>query len=319
MNEDTGSLLKRVAEMIHSHLSADRIAVAKQRQADIFAGREPDYIPILFAGQVPESADLPDFDWARQWHDPAKSLYMQLKELVLPWTAGGSDAVPMVRADTGVINCMSIFGIKYDVPEHTKPVVTGYVDKDTLIDFKLPEDISALGVMPKMIEHMQHHIQALAELGLDRFVQVGHCDQQGPFDIAAMVRGHDIFTDMYDDPGFVHNLMQKCSSVYVAVTKLCCQVSGGSSNCGASGIWLEHGLARMCGDSDILVSQDLHAEFIRPYQESAFRACGQGGSTIAAASPDSKGPKDSTSTNRMPQSTLCSDSTSQPPVTGPKK
>jgi len=276
MAEDTNQLLQRIAELILARVSDDRIAVARRRVEDIFAGREPDYIPMLVAGTAPEKEGMPDFDWAEQWHDPAKSLYMQLKDLVLPRVAGKSDAVPTIRADTGVINCMSIFGAGYQIPAHTKPVVNRYVDKPALARFELPENISTLGVMPKMIEHMRHHQTALEQLGLSRFVKLGHCDQQGPFDIAAGVRGHDIFTDMYDDPDFVHNLMQKCTAVYIAVTKLCRQISGQPSNCGASGLWLEQGLVRMCGDSDILVSEQLHKEFIRPYQQKAYRACGPG-------------------------------------------
>jgi hypothetical protein len=107
---------------------------------------------------------------------------------------------------------------------------------------------------------------------------VYHCDQQGPFDIAAMTRGHDIFLDLYEDAEFVHRLMRLCTDAYVAATKLCKRISGetvGGPGSGV-GIWMDAGAVRMCGDSDILVGADLYREFIQPYEAQAFRALGGG-------------------------------------------
>jgi Uroporphyrinogen decarboxylase (URO-D) len=271
------SLLEHVSELIHSRISGKRINMAKKRQADTFAGSIPDHIPMLAVKPVQETMELPNFNWNQQWYGPAKSLYMQLKDSVLPAVSINSDIVPMVRADTGVINCMSLFGVEYEIPEHTKPVVTKYVSKKALSEFQIPDDISDQGIMPGMVDHMQHHITTLKKLGLAEYIIVGHCDLQGPFDIAAMVRGHEIFTDMYEDPDFVHMLMQKCTVAYTKVAELCKTLNGNPPNCGASdGIWMENGLGRMCGDSDILVSEQFHREFIQPYQQKAFAAFGGG-------------------------------------------
>jgi hypothetical protein len=274
---DTEELLDRICERIRSHGDNSRLDRARRRHSAVMAWREPDYLPISFGrrGMLREE-EWPQFDWAQQFHDPAKSLYEQLKG-VLAAVAGDSDAVPSVRADTGVINCMTVFGARYGIPAHTKPVITEYVPRNELERFEVPDDVAECGVIPWMIEHMEHHLKALEDRGLSGLVSVRHCDQQGPFDIAAQTRGHEIFLDMHQDGEFVHRLMRKCTDVYVAVSRLCKETTGEPLDGGnVYGVWMENGGVRMCGDSDILVGRQQHEEFIQPYQQEAFSHFGGG-------------------------------------------
>jgi len=274
--QDANALLDRICEMVAARIDPRRVADARRRQADMFAWRESDYIPITFGREVEEAKDLPSFDWREQFYDPAKSLYMQMKG-VLSSAVSEADNVPGVRADTGVVNCMSIFGAGFDVPAHTKPVVNRPVPKERLAEFEVPEDISALGVMPRMVEHMEHHLAVLRRWGLAELVSVHHCDQQGPFDIAAGARGHEIFVDLYEDPDFVHALMDKCVDVYVKVSRLCKRINGEPLDGGnASGVWLTNGGVRMCGDSDILIGAEMHRQFVAPYEQKALAPFGGG-------------------------------------------
>ncbi len=277
MSEDVNSLLDRVCDMASERLDADRIAAARRRHADMMAWRVSDYVPMIFGRPVSRAAELPSFDWREQFYDPAKSLYMQLKDHVLRQVAADADNVPGVRADTGVINGMSVFGAGYDVPEHTKPVINEYVPKEALAAFEVPDDVADLGTMPRVREHMTHHLDVLREHGLGEWVRVFHCDQQGPFDIAAQSRGHDLFIDLYEDPDFVHDLLGKATQVYIAVSKLCKSINGEPLDGGlACDYWIENGGVRMCGDSDILVGAAQFEEMIRPYMQQAFEAFGGG-------------------------------------------
>lgn len=273
-------------------LDPDRIAGAKRRQADMFAWRESDYVPVLFGGEVEALNGLPDFDWARQFADPAASLYMQMKDAVRAASAG-CDYVPTVRADTGVINGPSILGAPYGVPAHTKPVCTGRVPKEPLAAFEVPEDIRPLGVMPTMIEHTQHHLAALREAGLGELVGVRHCDTQGPFDIAAQARGHvEIFLDLYADGDFVHALMQKCTEVYRKMNLLSKQLAGHPLDRGyANEYWMDRGSARLCDDSGILISREQYQEFCAPYVAKALEPFGGGWVHYCGGVPDGNRPE----------------------------
>ncbi len=266
-------LLERACDLVTARVDAHRIAVARRRHAEVLSGQTTDYLPLIINTPPDETVDLPSFNRAEQFYDPTKSLYMQLKDHVLPQLAVPCDAVPGVRADTGVINCPSIFGAGYSIPELTPPIVDEHVPKDVLREFDVPADIEFQGTMPRVIEHMEHHMEVLGKHDLDQSISVYHCDQQGPFDIAAQVRGDDIFTDMYEDPRFVHELMDKATTVYIAVSKLCKGLSGEPINGGnAVGYWMANGGVRMCADCDILVGEDLYREFIAPYVRKAMSA-----------------------------------------------
>ena len=292
MVADSGSLLRRVLELASEVLDAERVATARRRQADMFAWREGDYVPVVFGRPVGALADLPDFDWAEQFRDPAASLYMQMKGVVAQ-AASGSDGVPTVRADTGVVNGPSVLGAPWDVPAHTKPVCNGHVSKEALAAFEAPGDISALGVLPVMVEHTRHHLAALAEAGLSDRVGVRHCDTQGPFDIAAQARGHDeIFLDMYVDGDFVHDLMAKSLDVYVKLNRLSKSLAGDPLDRGhANEYWMENGSVRLCDDSGILISAEHFREFCAPYVAEAMAAFGGGWIHYCGGVPDGNRPE----------------------------
>lgn len=279
--------LARVGEFIRDRHDPQVLADARRRHAAMLAGRECDYLPILLHRPCAAFDDVRRYDWAERFDDPDKSLLMQLLEHVVPAVSGDGDCVPGVRADTGVVNCMSVLGAGFDVPAHTRPVVTRYVPKDELAGLESPSDIRSLGTMPRVIEHTSHHRAVLAEHGLAEVVTVYHCDQQGPFDIAAQSRGHEIFIDLYDDPPFVHRLMEVCVDVYAAVTRLCKNLAEEPMTAGnAVGIYNQRGGVRMCGDSDILVSREQFAEFIAPYQQRALEPFGGGWLHYCGGVPD---------------------------------
>ena len=292
MSGESQSRLKRVLDLAGQTLDAGRIATAKRRHADMFAWRPSDYVPIVFGRDDERLDGLGDFDWAEQFRDPAASLYMQMRDVVVQ-ARSGSDAVPTVRADTGVINGPSVLGAPFTAPAHTKPVCTGHVPKADLEAFEVPEDISALGVMPTMIEHTQHHLSVLREAGLGELVGVRHCDTQGPFDIAAQARGHDdLFLDFYVDGDFVHRLMGKCTEIYRKLNVLSKGLAGDPLQAGhANEYWMANGSARLCDDSGILISPELFAEFCTPYVAAAFEPFGGGWIHYCGGVPDGNRPE----------------------------
>ena len=291
--KDARSLLKGVLDLAGELIDPDRLAEAKRRQADMFAWRESDYVPILFGARVQAAEGLPEFDWAEQFADPAASLYMQMKNDILPPATAGCDFVPAVRADTGVINGPSVLGAPYDVPAHTKPVINAHVPAEQLAAFEVPDDISGLGVLPTMVEHTQHHLAALAEAGLGGLVGVRHCDLQGPFDIAAQARGHDdIFLDMYTDQDFFGALMAKSLEIFVKLARLSKALAGDPIDSGhANEYWMDAGSVRLCDDSGILVSPEMFAELLAPYAARAFEPFGGGWIHYCGGVPDGNRPE----------------------------
>ena len=267
---EVSEAIDRVCESARNRLKPERVRLAKERQAAVFAWREPDYLPLTFHAPAPELDGLPCYDWRERWHEPDKSFLEQMKAVV-GCAAAESDALPSLRADTGVVNGPSLFGAGFGVPPHTKPVVTQYVAKEKLAAFALPDDIRPLGIAPRIVEHMEHHLALLRKHGLADSVGMHHCDTQGPFDIAEQTRGHDFFTDLYEDPAFVEHLMTQATRAYVALNRLCKSLNGEPPSGGnASGFWMERGGVRLCDDSGILLSPRLYEEQILPHQAKAL-------------------------------------------------
>lgn len=273
---NTQQAIDRVCELAQRHMNTERILTARKRTGAVLGWQDADYIPLQFGAKVPELAELPEYDWREQWYDPAKSFVTQMRAVVSS-LAGGGDNIPGVRADTGVINGPCLFGAEFDVPTHTKPVVTKYVPKEMLESFTLPDDIRGLGITQRVVEHMEHHKAVLAAHGLGGWVSVYHCDTQGPFDIAEQTRGHDLFTDMFECPEFVHHLMEQATKAYIALSLLCKKIEGeGETRGNAKGCWMEKGGVRLCDDSGILLSVKGWEEFVLPYHTKALDRFGGG-------------------------------------------
>ncbi len=280
-----------VCELALRYVSESSVAAAKRRHAAVLSWRDADYIPMRFFAPVPELDELPVYDHHEQWYDPAKSFVTQMKGTVRA-AASGSDWVHAIRADTGVVNAPSVFGIGFDVPTHTKPVATKFVPKEELKVFEVPDDIRGLGTVPRVIEHMQHHLNVLEKAGLAGTVGVHHCDLQGAFDIAEQARGSEIFVDLYDDPPFVHRLMEQSVKAYVALGKLCKEISGEPAVGGnANGYWMETGGLRACDDTGILLSPPLFEEFVVPYLAKAFEPFQGGWIHYCGGIPDGSRPE----------------------------
>lgn len=272
---DVKEAVARVCELVRKHAGYGLTERAKERQGAALAWRTPDYLPLMMSGHEPAVAELPSYDWAQQYADPAKSFVMQMKS-VAHAAEGGGDIVPGIRCDTGVVNAPSVFGVEFVVPEHTKPVVSKHCSKDDLQSFETPDNIAELGNLPTIREHTQHHLAALEENGLGELVNVYHCDTQGPFDIAHQARGSDIFIDIYEDPDFFHHLMKQATKVFILLSRFSKGMVDEGNWGNASGYWMLDGGIRMCEDSSILVSQACYNEHIRPYNEEALEEFGGG-------------------------------------------
>jgi len=74
-----------------------------------------------------------------------------------------------------------------------------------------PEDLNIGDEFKMGLEHMAYMAEQLEGTGC----MVYPMDLQGPFDIAHLVYGDDIFYDLYDDPKFVHHLLDlSCHAIF---------------------------------------------------------------------------------------------------------
>lgn len=245
----------------------------RERMAAVWRGEEPDYLPIILSAPVPEAKEFGHYNLAEQFHDPERMLVEQLWGLV-GLSRAGSDAQLSVRANFGTGFLASVFGLRQEIFPDKMPWLKQRLPKERIasLDIEGLGDISRAGLIPKAVEYYKFfasHSDGKFGLYLP--------DTQGPFDLAHLVRGDEIFTDLHDDPGFVRHLLSICTKVYVEASSLLKRAIGEPLDRGLhSTLWMEGGGVRVCEDTSTLISARHYERVVLPFLRGALKPFGGG-------------------------------------------
>lgn len=252
---------------------ADWAAATKERYGRLFRDEPLDTLLLGGGTTPPEPHHRGRFNMKEQYERPECMLYEGLRGMVGAALAR-SDAFPAIRANLGTGFVPSVFGVEQLIFEDKMPWPVNRIPKERLQEMQ-PADLKAVsdkGLLPKAREIYQLY---KAKLGTTAWCYVP--DTQGVLDIAHLVRGHDIFYDLYDDPGFMHHLMELCLQAYISVTRCMKEVIGEPPDSGLhGGMAMANGGVRYCMDTSVLLSEELIREFGVPYLRRALQAFGGG-------------------------------------------
>jgi hypothetical protein len=125
-----------------------------------------------------------------------------------------------------------------------------------------PESIEPVGTMQRGIEMMKYFREILGDS-----IHVYCMDTQGPFDLAHLLIGDDIFFQMHDDPEYVHHIMEVCLSLGIRAHTWMKEAAGEPLGFQYHGneIYAENMGIRICEDTTALLGPDDMAEFAMPY------------------------------------------------------
>ncbi|MEA3453375.1 MAG: uroporphyrinogen decarboxylase family protein, partial [Candidatus Caldatribacteriota bacterium] len=269
MNREIKKLLKIVEEK-------KRIdPQGKDRIADVLENKEVDVLPLIF--WRPQNTSVPGktYNMEEQFYDKEKMLYGHLEEIA-DCAQNAFDAPICIRPNFGTIFIPAMFGLKYELPKDTFAWITSHLTKGEIKKFKIPH-LSEVDMMKKAIEYFQFFKEKLPE-----WIHIYLPDTLGPFEIAHSVYGDNIFYEIYDDPSFIHYLLDLCTEIYIQVTEKLKKVIGeerGSCYHGHAlvrGIYLRNGGTRISEDSATLISPKHIDEFVIPYDKEALNAFGGG-------------------------------------------
>jgi hypothetical protein len=265
-NEYVDVLLSRIKPAVA------RLALGRARQGAVSRGGQPDYLPICFGVGAAGRDGFPKYNMREEFHNPPVMLFNQLWG-VLSIHESCSDSQPSVRPNLGTGFIPSLFGLHQEVFEDKMPWLKEHLTKEQISRFRIPDDVSSLGLMP----HARKCLEYFRTKQDGRFA-IYLADTQGPFDVAHLVRGDDLFTDLVDDPPFVHHLMALCTEMYIRATRVMKDWIGEPTDSSFHGnnLYMARGGVRCCEDTTTLLSPKHIDEFVAPYLTKALAAFGGG-------------------------------------------
>lgn len=262
--------IEKLLEKLQKVRRPESEKIGRERISAVYEGKECDHIPILVDRPAHTINYSTEYSIREQFFSKEKMLYETLKRMIEAAKIG-SDGQLCIRANLGTVLVPSLFGLSPIIPEDTMPWCKEHLSKKEIVNFHIPEGLSGVGLMGKALDYMAYFRQRLGDLA-----HVYLPDTQGPFDIAHLVYGDDIFTEIYDDPGFVHHLLELCTEMYIRATKVLKEALGEPEDSGyhghgmSVGIYMSRGGARVSEDTPILLSPRHIQEFVIPYDRKAL-------------------------------------------------
>jgi len=276
MNETQSVHYKQMYELIAAH--ASEYGKSMEAQIAVWEDRIPETQPLLLSCDLPQEYKerFPDYHPGETHNDKAKMLLSGMKAMLYTATAG-PHGIPSIRANMGCSVFPSLFpGISPLLFDDGKmPWIVEHLSQDTIRGLR-KEDITLTSEFKTALEHMAYIAEKIEGIG----AYVFPLDLQGPFDIAHIVYGDQIFYDIYDEPELIHHLLSlSCDAIELGITE-CLKFMPGSDKVIAHYNNLvmprSRGGIKISEDTSTLLSADHIDEFVVPYTRRVLEFAGGG-------------------------------------------
>ena len=242
-------------------VNAGRIELAKKRQTALWEGSKPDRWPLCLDGDLTEEQEkIPQYSIGEAFYNADHMLCNNVKAACRAGNSG-SDSVPSMRANMGTGMTLACLGLEQQVFDDRMPWLKSHLSKGEISALS-PDDITIQGTFERAMDYMRRFIEVMG----DR-VPVYCPDTQGPLDLAHLLMGDDIFLECYDDPPFVHHLMEICLELGIRVHTWVKELTGEplDSIYHGNSLYAENMGVRICEDTTVLLNPDHIEEFAMPY------------------------------------------------------
>lgn len=253
----------------------DRYDRAADMQRALFHKEIPARQPLLLSASLyGEQLDFPSFNYLEIHEDREKMMLAELRS-ALSAMNGGREAVPSLRANMGCGIVPSLFGVLPRLFEDKMPWVIKHLPKELLAEMT-PDDLKITPEFQMAMDHMEFMRERLAGSG----VRLYPVDIQGAFDTAHILLGDSIFYEMYDDPDFVHHLLDlSCHAIALALRECRARMPGSDREMPHyNGLVMPRDLGglKLSEDTSTLLNRAQIAEFVMPYLHRALSEAGGG-------------------------------------------
>jgi len=225
---------------------------------------------------------LDPYAYIETYGDMEKMLYNELVAFV-PSVALKDDGILSIRSNFGVGTMPSLFGTTDQImDDDTKPWVNHMSEDEIkrILDMGLPDFENGYG--KKMRNIYSYYREVLSKYPkCEKHIHLCQPDMQGPFDIAHLLMGSNIYYAIYDDPETVHKLLSLITDTYVLflngfnpllTDKFCSE----EKNYCFQGQYIWGGNVVIRNDTAVNLSKEHYLEFAKPYDERILADVGGG-------------------------------------------
>lgn len=248
----------------HAHLSK----VERSYRA-VFGWLAVDELPYTWSDMPPiADEDWPDIPYNDTFADRELMLLQQLRPPFLHLQARDYHPVA-IRANFGTVILPTILGASFQLTETSMPWAHHLLDRDAIrrtLDAGVPDPSAGLG--GACLDMAAYYRKALAPYpGLVQATVIYHPDLQGPFDVAHLLWGPDIFLALYDCPDLVHALLDLVTRTYIAWLTHWKQAVGEGNEFTTHWSYMMRGGAMLRDDTSVMLSGGQYEEFVKPYDQ----------------------------------------------------
>lgn len=256
-------LVQELLERLEREIDSVYLERAQQRQRDAL-----DFVagaPLPVRQGVPTKYEVPPMDVVVEDIEA-----MLVRELIgcLSTALAKDDGILTIRANYGVGTLPSLFGLPSRVIDGGMPWVDSLDSVDDIRNLvaKGVPDVNG-GLAQRVADTHAYYRKAMRDYpNCQKYIKIIHCDAQGPFDIADLIWGSDIFYGMYDEPELLHDLMELITQTYIGFMERhlddCDRAASGY--CYHWGT-LYKGACVLRDDSSVNLSREMYLEFVMPY------------------------------------------------------
>ena len=257
-------------------IAPEHYARVEEAYRRVFAWEEMEELPYTW-GDLPPVADddWPDPPYNDTFVDREKMLLGQLRGPYLHYQT--EDYHPLaIRANYGTVILPSILGASYQLTETSLPWAHHLPDRVAvrrLIEAGVPDLRAGLGAA--CFDTAEYYLETLRpHPNLSRETRIYHPDLQGPFDVAHLLWGPDIFLAIYDCPAMVHELLDLVVRIYIAWLSRWKELLGEGNELTAHWSLMMRGGAMLRDDTPVMLSRSQYLEFVKPYDQRVLDAFG---------------------------------------------
>lgn len=273
-------MLKNALEQIEARIDLDHAKEVEQLHLDAIHYNKVSRIPLTVEYPVdPQFKPLP---FTEVFNDPEKMLYNELASLSCGvWNSVRiQDDYPLqIRPNYGVGMISSLFGAEIKVRDDVMPWVVHLEDEDAFRD-AIARGIPDLngGLAGKMKEAYEVFAEWLRPYPkCAQAIRMTQPDMQGPFDNLHLLRGGDIFYDLYDDPDMVHEALDVITETMIGFQKAIPQLNDRAGDAYYIHKAIYSGAALIKLDTETaMISEEMFEEFCKPYNKRVLEAVGGG-------------------------------------------